>query len=146
RQARGAGGLVFPGNAHRIEVGAYDACRRRGLFYLGDERDATGVRRAQCGREVASFRALEHGVTEIAGGDDARRQLSDLEPFLRNDRLENVHPFTLQSSSSLTPCMRFIGQPARSQPLTKASRSPSMTAWTLLVSTPVRRSFTMRYG
>jgi len=50
------------------------------------------------------------------------------------------------SSSSRIPDMRLVGQPARSQPLTNGSNSPSMTACTLLVSTPVRRSLTIRYG
>ena len=54
--------------------------------------------------------------------------------------------FGLHSSSSLTPCIRLMGQPARSQAFTNWSRSPSITACTLLVSTPVRRSFTIRYG
>ena len=31
------------------------------------------------------------------------------------------------SSSSFTPCIRFVGQPARSQPFTNMSRSPSIT-------------------
>ena len=52
--------------------------------------------------------------------------------------------FGSYSSSSLTPCMRLAGQPARSQPFTNVSRSPSITPCTLLVSTPVRRSFTIR--
>ena len=41
---------------------------------------------------------------------------------------------------------RFAGQPARNQPFTKGSRSPSITPCTSLVSTPVRKSFTIRYG
>ena len=37
-------------------------------------------------------------------------------------------------------------QDGKGQPFTNGSRSPSMTPCTLLVSTPVRKSFTIRYG
>ena len=50
------------------------------------------------------------------------------------------------SSSSFTPCMRLSGQPARSQAFTNGSSAPSITACTSLDCSPVRRSFTMRYG
>ena len=102
---------------------------------------------------LAAFTALEDGVPEIPGGEGPAGQAGDLGPFPGDDGVEDVGHGggeggcwggRVQSSSSLTPCMRLLGQPARSQALTKSSRSPSMTPWTLLVSTPVRRSLTMR--
>src|SRR5947209_7802849 len=93
------------------------------------------------GHKIAPLAVLEHGVAQIACGEDALRQARDLSLFLFYNFIKDSH-----SSSSFTPCMRFAGQPARNQPFTNGSRSPSITACTLLVSTPVRRSFTMRYG
>src|SRR3984957_619293 len=91
----------------------------------------------------AHTESISHRGTEF--GKKSKRNAS-LIPIRCQTLLFSVPLWQNHSSSSLTPCMRFIGQPARSQPFTNGSRSPSITPCTLLVSTPVRRSFTIRYG
>ena len=121
-EAARAGGLVFARDADGVEIRADDAGGGRGFLHFGDQADTAGARSLERGEEVAAFAVLEHGVAQIPRRDDPRVEPRDLEVFLHHNGIENVH-----SSSSFTPCMRFMGPPARSQPFTNGSSSPSIT-------------------
>lgn len=97
------------------------------------------------GREI--FLSIRSADDEWAGADQLLSNQFTVHALLfapTTLRVKRALSPARYSSSSFTPCIRFIGQPARSQALTNGSRSPSITACTLLVSRPVRRSFTMR--
>jgi len=119
-------------------------------------------------QKISPLAMFQHRIAQITRGDKPRWQSRNFAFLFFNNFVQYVHRSTVNkrsqlyrmiatsyellttgsfySSSSFTPCIRFVGQPARSQPFTNASRSPSITPCTLLVSTPVRKSFTMRYG
>ena len=140
RQAGGPGLFVFDGDLDGIKVLADHPGGRRGLFDFGDQRQLAASRLTQGGQEIAPLTLFQQGVAQISGGDDPLRQLRHLAPLFFDDGIQNGHGH----SSSFNPCIRLVGQPARSQPFTNGSRSPSITPCVLLFSTPVRRSLTRR--
>ena len=125
------------GHLCRLEQQMAEECLviRPGLVNARDRfaRDNQNMRRGS-GRDVAkrhNLLVLIHNV-----GRD----------FLVADFLEQRFFGLVHYESSSTAPAFSVGQPARSQPLTNGSRSPSMTPCTSLACTLVRRSFTMRYG
>jgi len=96
------------------------------------------------GGQDASVNFLDQGLEEAVGGflgpGNWRPQRKAIKELLQTVNGQS----SVYSSSSLTPCIRLMGQPARSQAFMKGSRAPSMTPWVSLVWVPVRKSLTMR--
>src|SRR5690606_7813190 len=104
--------FIVPGDAHRIEIGADNTGGRGGFFDLGDQGDPAVARVTELAGKVTPLAMRFDGPAEVFGECGAFRQRGDLHLFLFNYFFENVHS---ESSSSATPAMRLLGQPALSQ-------------------------------
>ena len=88
-EAACTGSFVFLGDADGVEVFANDAGGRGSLFDFGNEADVFGL--FESSDKIAALAMLEEGVTQVAGGDDARGELRALAFLFFDDIIENVH-------------------------------------------------------